>query len=659
MKFSYSLLKKFLPSLKGIGTVAELLPLHALEVESFTGDMIDIKITANRYSDASSHWGIGKMLSAILDAKFDEPSLASMKPKKQLNRFDLKISDKEKCSRYSGLYAEIKNVGESPKWMQDILISCGLRPINGIVDLMNYVMLEVGQPLHAFDADLVSAGIDVRRGISGEKIQTIDGAEYSLSGEDLVIADSRGPLAIAGIKGGKRAEINKQTKRIIVEAASFEPVGIYKTSRRINLITDASGRFAHGLSGTLVERAIQRTAQLLKEVYGATIGDWVDLNYQKSAKVLIKFDIKKFNHLTGMALSEKQALDYLKRLDFAIKGKMVTPPSDRTDITRFEDLAEEIVNLHGYNNLTAIAPMIGLRASGQEDLIALKDQARRVLTGFGLSEVYNYSFVSEKDLIRYGELTAWKTVHVANPVSSDLALMRPWLGINLVKNLEHNLKFHDQVRIFEIGKTFNDIQGKVSEELVLGMAIAYKKGSPTLELKGLAEQLLERLGLTDYFTRDLDTDIRFLNHGESLIIESDHQILGYVGSVKADLPASGGLKMAVAEIYLEKLLKLIVGEKEFLPLPKYPNVMRDISLLVKSTERVGPIQDLIENASHLLEDVDLVDWYEDESLGMEKKSLSFRLVFRSDKKTLTDEEVGQEMAKIISELKAKFELEVR
>ncbi len=653
MKFSYSLLKKFVPGLKGIGTVAELLPLHALEVESFNGDIIDIKITANRYSDASSHWGIGKMLSAILDSKFEQSALAGIKPKKQSNRFDIKISDKEKCSRYSGLYAEIKNVGDSPKWMQDILITCGLRPINGIVDLMNYVMLEVGQPLHAFDADLVSAGIDVRRANQEEKIQTIDGEDHSLSGEDLVIADSRGPLAIAGIKGGKRAEINKQTKRIIVEAASFDSVGVYKTSRRINLITDASGRFAHGLSGVLVERAIQRTAQLLKEIYGATIGDWVDINYQKPVKVLIKFDIKKFNHFIGMTLSEKQAMDYLKRLDFTIKGKMVTPPSDRTDISRFEDLAEEIVNLHGYNSLPPIAPMIGLRASGQEDLIALKDQVRRILTGFGLSEVYNYSFVSEKDLIQYGELTAWNTVPVANPISSDLALLRPWLGINLIKNLEHNLKFYDQVRIFEIGKTFNDIKGKVSEELMLGMAIAYKKGHPALELKGLMEQFLDRVGLTDYFTRDLDTDIRFLNHGESLIIESDHQILGVVGSVKGDST------MAVAEIYLEKLLKLVRGEKEFLPLPKYPNVMRDISLLVSSTQRVGPIQDLIENASHLIEDVDLVDWYEDESLGTGKKSLTFRLVFRSDKKTLTDQEVGQEMEKIISELKTKFELEVR
>lgn len=653
MKFSYSLLKKFVPGLKGAGAVSELLPMHALEVESFDGDMLDIKITANRYSDASSHWGIGKMLSAILNSKFEVPSLDSIKPKKQSGRFDIEVSAKEKCSRYSGLFAEIKNVAASPKWMRDILISCGLRPINGIVDLMNYVMLETGQPLHAFDADLVSGGIDIRKANQGEKIQTIDGGDYSLTNDDLVIADSRGPLAIAGVKGGKRAEINNKTKRIIVEAASFDPVGIYKTSRRINLITDASGRFGHGLSGALVERAILRTAQLLKEIYGAQVGDWVDINYQKPSKVLIKFDIKKFQKLTGLELTEKQAMDYLKRLDFTLKGKAVTPSLDRTDITRFEDLAEEIVNLHGYGSLMAIAPMIGLRASGAEELIMTKDKVRQILTGFGLSEVYNYSFVSEKDLIKFGELSAWKTVPVANPVSSDFAIMRPWLGINLIKNLEHNLKFQEQVRVFEIGKTFNDVKGKISEELVLGMAIAYKKGQPALELKGLVEQLMDRVGLTDYFTRDLDIDIRFLNHGESLLIESDDQILGFVGSVKNDS------KMAVAEIYLEKLLKLVQGEKEFLPLPKYPNVMRDVSLLVSSSQRVGPIQDLIENASHLLEDVDLADWYEDESLGMGKKSLTFRLVFRSDKKTLTDEEVGKEMEKIISELKAKFELEVR
>ncbi|MEK7590273.1 MAG: phenylalanine--tRNA ligase beta subunit-related protein, partial [Patescibacteria group bacterium] len=395
MKFSYLLLKKLAPGIKDQKKFVEEFPLRAFEIEEIKDDAVDISIPANRYSDASSHRGIAVIMSAIFGGKIAEPKLAAIVKKNSSRKFGVKISAKNFCRRYSGLYAEISKVTASPKWVQDILISCGLRPINGIVDVMNYVMLEIGQPLHAFDADLLKGVINVRLAKNGEKMETIDNNVFTLTGQDLVIVDNSGPVAIAGIKGGKRTEINIHTRKIIIEAANFDATNIYKTSRRQNLFTDASARFAHGLSPISVEIAIKRAAQLLKELYGAKIGDWLDINYVKPAKTVVKFDIGRFNRLTGLNLKEKICFNYLKKMNFKIKGKLVIAPPERTDISIFEDLAEEIVNLHGYNKLSSEAPHIYLKTSGYEESIKFKDVLRRILIGFGLSEVYNHSFVGE------------------------------------------------------------------------------------------------------------------------------------------------------------------------------------------------------------------------------------------------------------------------
>ncbi|MDP3901821.1 MAG: phenylalanine--tRNA ligase subunit beta [bacterium] len=636
MKFSYVLLKKLAPRIESPKQLVEVLTAHAFEVEAADDKTIEIVIPANRYSDAASHFGMTKVVSAILNKKWSEPRPPKLNKKPRSKDFAIKITDKPLCSRYSGLYAEVSKIEPSPQWLQDILVACGLKPINNVVDVMNYVMLEVGQPLHAFDADLISGPINVRLSKRGERIVTIDLQSVACDGHQLLITDDKGPLALAGIKGGKRAEINSNTRRIIVEAANFNAASIYKTSRAVNIITDASLRFSHGLSPALVEKAIKRTADMLKKVCNAKVGSWLDIDNARHKAAIIKFDVDKFNNLTGLKLNQPTCLRYLKNLGFAVSGKLVKAPVERIDINIFEDLVEEIVNLYGYDKLPAIAPQIALIPSGMEDQLVLKDKIRNILIGLGMSEVYNYSFVNRQEALNDSKVWGGKPVSLRNPISSEFQYLRPSMYSQLLQNIKDNRRFYDEVRIFEIGKIFPE-EGR--EILSLGLALggSSKISSYFLELKGIAEALFQGLGLTDF---EMEPYL------DGLRVESDHKVIGFISG-------------QVAEFDVDKLVALASAEKEYQPLSRYPSVIRDVSFLIDRVVRMSEAQNLIENSSHLLVDVDLVDWYEDDKTTQDRKSLTFRLVFQSEDRTLTDEEVGKEIEKIISSLQEKYGVEIR
>jgi len=664
MKFSYTLLKKLTTKLPDKEEFVEKFNFHAFETEDVDDDTLEIAIPSNRYSDASSHWGIAKVAAAVFSGKAKDLSKGkALKSQLKNPAPAVKVASRKRSPRYMARYFELPRIPATPVWMREVLTASGIRPINSVVDIMNYVMLEVGQPLHAFDAEKIEGVIQVRLAKRKEEIRTIDGGEYKLSSEDLVIADDKGPLAIAGVKGGKRAEVVGYSKKIVVETANFDSIGIYKTARSINLFTDASIRFSHGMKPELTEIAMRRATELLKEICKAKVGDLTDINSTRPRKTVLKFDIKEFNKLTGLDLKEKQALDYLKRLGFGINGKLVTVPPMRSDIERMADLTEEIVNLYGYEKLPTTAPLIPLSPAKKENKVLIKDKAREVLRGFGLDEVYNYSFVSRKDLTKYGDPKWWGAVPLRNPISSEFQYLRPSLSIWLLRNIESNLRFYDEVRVFEIGKEFIEKpfggaqgkEGKMKEGLTLGIALGSKKGSSTiLELKGLIDQLLRSLGLVDYFFSEETWDIRYLEADTTLRIESgDHHVIGRLGA------AVGDKGFSFAQIDLDELTPLIAKEKEFLPLPKYPSIIRDLSVAVDADRRVAEIQELIEHSSQLLEDVDLADWFEDSHhVGAGRKSLTFRLTFQSENRTLTDKEVNEEMKKITSAL-VEVDAEIR
>lgn len=679
MRFSYTLIKKLVPLVKNKKQLIDLLNEHSFEVVDADGDSFEVSLPPNRFSDAASHWGIAREISAILGGNFVFPRFNAINTAKSAGNFsEVEIKDKKLCRRYAALSFKNIKIQPSSKWIQKILKDCGLRPINNVVDIMNYVMLETGQPLHAFDADKLTGGIFVRRAKNNESIETLDNAAFKLNSDVLVIADKKFPLAIAGIKGGKKAEVNQGTKNIIVEAANFDGPNIYKTSKLLNLKTDASLRFSHGLSPALVGLGLSRAKELLEKEVAARLEAFYDSRPDKPIKKIIEFDVEKFNRLIGINLNERQAVDYLKRLGFAVsksksyklKAKssfLVEVPLIRQDIENFEDLAEEVCRLYGYNKIKPTAPEVAIKIAEVEDVIAFNDQLRSIMTGFGTSEVFNYSFVSKNEAlsgdlpVRQAGLPAdrqvfgGKAVELLNPVSSEYEFLRLNLANGLLKNIKDNLRFFGEARIFEIGKVFKN-NGSVSEGWRLGIAIGSKNKETFFELKGLVSELLKKAGLVDFFMRDSGKKPGFLQNDGALMIKSDNLIIGYLGKAIE----SAGVHVSVCELDLNKLLELVEGELEFRPLPKYPSVMRDISVLVSRDIRIGEVLEAMNSPEiKYIDDVDLIDEYFSDKLGGSRQSLTFRIVFRSDEKTLEDKEADKELGKIARILKEKFGAEIR
>ncbi len=662
MKYSYSLIKKFAPGKYTKEQLMKALNTYSFEAVDFGGDVFEVANTsiAHRFSSGASHLGVAREAAAIFNTKYIDPTLGKLNfDYKDKGIFKVNIKEKVLCSRYSATYVTDVKVGPSPEWLKDILETCGLRSINNVVDIMNYVMLETGQPLHAFDADKVKGGIIVRKAKKGEDIETIDGNKFKLSDDVLVIADEDRPLAIAGIKGGKYSEVSLKTTRLLVESANFESVGIYKSSRKLNLRTDASISFSHDLSPELVGLGMKRALMLLKELCGAKIYKIEDIYPKKQPKTVIKFDLEKIEKMIGVKIKKAEAQKILSKLGFTISRNLISVPPLRNDIEIIEDVAEEVARFKNLNELPAIAPKISMSAGVEEDLVLIKERVRKYLSAVGYSEVYNYSFVSEDKLgIAPCEVFGIKKpVKLANPLSVDFAYLRNSLSPYLEKNLNDNLRFFDEVRVFEIGKVFgNDSVDeenlKVSEKAILGIGV-YSKDA-FLELKGVIDGLLANLGLVDWFMSDLNLENNLLESREALRIElGDHSVVGYLGILKS---AKNG---AVLELDLEKISKAVMEEKEYEPLSKFPSIDRDISMLVSSRIRVGDILEIIQKADpEHVNDVDLMDFYEDEKFG-DKKSLTFRIVFQANDHTLTDAEVDREMEKIIKFLKDEAEAEIR
>ncbi len=655
MKFSFALIKKIAPGKYTKEALVEKLNLHSFEAVDIGGDILEIAVTPNRFSDASSHIGIARETAIIMHVPFRDPGAAPLQfSHKDTGVFGVNVKNKKSCPRYMAAYVYDVKIGPSPAWLKESLEACGLRSINNVVDIMNYVMLETGQPLHAFDADKVKGGLVIRNAKQGESIQTLDNQKFDLDPDMLVIADADKSLAIAGIKGGKASEVTLSSKRLLIESANFRSSDIYTTSRKLGLRTDASVRFSHTLSPELAARGMKRALMLLRDVAGAKIHMPIDVYPKKQSKEIIALDMEKIQTIVGAHFKGAETAALLKKLGFTIKGKKVEAPLLRMDIQNIEDVAEEVARFKGYENLIAQPPKIALGVAEEEELITLKDQTRDFLTSAGYSEVYNYSLVSESDCNRSPAIIRRRegaVVRLANPMSVQLEVMRDSLASGLVKNLKDNRRFYDEVRVFEIGHVFQEVKNAIEEKTVLGAALAAKNG--LLEMKGIADMLLSRLGITDYALLPYDNADGYLKPLEALRVEVDGAQVGYLGSLS-------GMPGALMELDMSMLMGEVDAEREYAPLAKYPAIARDLSLLIDQEVRVGSLMDFIQQVNmKLIENVDLVDWYEDEKLGDNKKSVTFRIVFRSDERTLTDAEADREMAAITKAVIDKFDAETR
>jgi len=680
MIFSYNWLQSFFKKkLLKPEKLAEILTMHFAEVGELKKEgkdfSLNIDIRPNRSADCFSHIGVAGEISAITGFKFLNP-VSKIEENKELKIKDfvkVEVKTSGDCRRYTSRVVVGVKVGPSPQYIRKILKVCGLRPINNIVDIMNYVMLETGQPLHAFDGEkLEGKKIIVRFAKNGEKIITLDGEKYDLDNEVLVIADVEKPVAIAGIKGGKFPEIDEKTNIVILESANFNPKTIRNSSKSIDLKTDASLRFEHGVDPNLTEIAIDRAAFLIQKIAkGKVLQGKIDIYPKKVLSGRIKLDLDYVKNLLGILIPEKEIKNILEKLGFKVSGSRILNievPTRRLDVLTQEDLIEDIGRIYGYQKIPTIFPLASLIPPKRNLNIFWEDMVRDILKEMGFNEVCNYSFISEKDaeILNYkkGEL-----IELENPLSFDYQYLRPSLIPNLLKNISYNQKNFREIKIFEIGKIFRKTlvkkyTQKPSEKLMLAGALT---GDAFYQVKGVIDSLLNKLGISDvcyneYRPTPEESKLCFWHLKKCAEIKIGREEIGFLGEISSNVSDDFKVekKVVVFDLDFEKLSNLASEENEYRPVSRFPAAVRDISLLIPRFTKIEEVLKKIYRAGgDLIRDVDLFDIYEGEEIEEGKKNLAFHIIFQSEDKTLSSQEIDQLQDKIIKTLEENSEWQIR
>lgn len=676
MKFSYNLLKKYTDIKLTPEKLAELLTAHSFECavsEKTGGDVIlNIDILPNRTHDALSHYSLAKEIAALtgkpikkLNLKFSED-----RKNKPNNFISINVVEKQLCPRYIVKVITDIKIGPAPKWLQDELVKFNINPHNNIVDILNYAMLEIGQPMHVFDYErLEGKKIIVRKAERGEKINTLDGGQYDLDESVLVIADGIKPVAIAGIKGGLETGVSEKTTTIVIESANFEQGGISKASKNLGLNTDASIRFAAGIDPNLTELGLNRVCALIQEIIPGSkiIGGTIDIYPKKSKPRNIKLNLEYLNKLIGEKIKPEFTKKTLESLGIKIFAKsknsfLTAIPTERLDLEAEEDLIEEVARFYGYENLVGKMPIVAMTIPKKNDANIAINKARNILASIGFSETYNYSFIGEKEKDNGNEN---QLVEIQNPVSEDFKYLRPELSFGLLKNIKNNFRFSGEIKLFEIGNVFSS-QAKPKENLSLAGISAVKKdnevlsGAKFFEMKGDLDALFESIGVADCQYAPTVSG-KLWHPGRVARIERNNQILGIVGEVNPAILALLGIsgRIAMFDIDFDRLIKITNEEREFSPIPKYPAVVMDISILVDKEILTSEVLNVIYGADvKLVKDARLFDYYEGEKLSENKKNLAFHIVYQAER-TLTDEDIRREEEKIKNALIQELKAEIR
>ena len=682
MKISYNWLKEYVKSLPKPEKLADLLTIHSFEVENIEkigkDYILDIDVLPNRAHDCLSHIGVAREAAAITGLKFKVPGsrLSEDKNLKTSDFIKIEVKDRTECPRYTARVITNIKVESSPEWLKQKLKALDQKSINNIVDATNYVMFETGQPLHTFDYEKIEGKtVIVRKAKKGEKITTLDREKCNLDNNILIIADRRGPLALAGVKGGKKAEITNKTKTIVLESANFDIHAIRNTLRKTGIRTESSLRFEHGLDPNLASQAIDKLAELIREISeGQVAKGMVDIYPKKVLPQKIKLNLKKVESILGIKVSQQQIIKSLKSLGFEIDNSLkVTVPCFRQDIKIEEDLIEEIARLIGYNNISAQAPLGLLGITKLDEVFSVNNKIKTIFEGFGFTEVYNFSFVGENDLKKLG-IKSKDYLELENPLSLDLKYLHRDLLINLLKNVKDNLKSFagkEGIKIFEIGKIYRRETKQLKEEKMLTGLIAVQnereKGERFYEIKGAIDSLFNKLGVTDHWYDDFQatpewTEEIFWQKTGTAEVKVGNQEIGFIGEINPKILNKLNLKGIVVAFNLnfEKILKLAREELIYQPPSPYPAAVRDLAVLVYRGDRVADVLNMINDAGgELVSDVDLFDMYEGEEIPKAKKSLAFHIVYQSYEKTLKDSEVDKIQKRIIKVLESRRGWEVR
>lgn len=634
------------------------------------GDWIlELNVPANR-GDLTSHVGVAREVAAIFQQKFSLAHKQLPKPKKaDLGQLTLTIKDKKACPRYSALVIDRINIQPSPQWLQNRLRTIGIRPINSVVDVTNYIMADMGQPLHAFDYHKIAGPgkkMTVQAARQGEKVTTLDGTERSLTEGMTIIADEEQPIDLAGIMGGASSAINEHTTTIILQAAIFEAGVIRSTSRRLGHRTDAVSYYEKGIDPELPLRALTEAFHLLKEIDPhIELINTIDEGKKKVTPQNIIFDPHSVIRLAGVAIEDDGIMKILKNLDFEIapaadKKWKVTVPSFRLDLESEHDLVEEALRFYGYDTIVATLPQAKLQAQSFSPLITALPDIKRFLAGYGFYEVINYSFISDKWQQWVASRCSIESIRVSNPLSEEQRSMRTELLSGLLANTRDNLRSLDQLKLFELGKVYQGRPGmNIEEYWQLGGIIAAKqeeqRNNLFFELKETVQEFLRQ------FLQDAILFQSAKNPGEAIITYQDKNI-GRIFLLEKSILSFFDVEGAAAffELDIEAILELRDNKKPFTPYSDFPPVKLDIAFVVNKKHSFADLEKIIRKQGQpYLARVELFDRFEQKGDAADRQSLAIHLHFQSREKTLTLEEAKQLQEKITKALKKSFSVEIR
>lgn len=629
--------------------------------------VFDLEITPNR-PDYLSVFGIARLLSSIRNSQLKFHNL-KIKESGKDTTVKIDIRAKDACYRYTARIVKNVKIKKSPDWIKDRLEACGIRSINNIVDITNYVLLETGHPIHAFDYDkLEDSTIIVRFASKGEKLVTLDGVERKLDNNILVIADNKKPVALAGVMGGENTEVKENTEHILIESAYFVPHVVRKCSKTLKIMTESSYRFERGADYDAVEIASNRAAQLMQSEASGEVSELIDLKAKTIVPTEINLRVDRTNKILGTNLTENEITGFLKRLYFTVKKDanklLVTVPCFRNEVSREIDVIEEIAQIYGLNKINSVLPSIIMYPTVREKPEIIEDDIKDLLIGLDFYEVINSGFMDYRmvEVLMKDKINS--VLKIVNPLLNELNSMKITLLFGLLENARHNINNGvTNIKIFEIGNTFTS-DAKNTEKKSLGIIMTGLSSEKTwnndarkmdfFEMKGVVEIVFDRLFIKNYkFCKTGRTEIYNEN---STGINIDGREIGAFGELEDSVLKMFDIKEKVyfAEIALQDVIDYCSVSREFIGLPRFPGIKRDLAIIIKNNVESSSIIEYIKSVGgELLEKIELFDFYKGAQIPEDCKSLAFRFTFKSSERTLTDSEVNVIYNKIIETLKNK------
>ncbi len=627
----------------------------------------EFEITSNR-PDCMSIIGLARETAATFGREFTVPTALFETNNEDVSEYaSAEIKDDELCSRFVGRVVKNVKIAPSPEWMQRRLKACGIRAINNVVDITNYIMLEYGQPMHAYDLDNVEGRkIIVRHAEENEKLETLDDQPRVLNESMIVISDEKRAIGVAGVMGGANSEVTDNTTTVLFESACFNAAAVRRGAKSLGMRTDASALFEKGLDSENCLNAINRACQLMVELgAGEVVGGYIDVYPKKKVQTVLPFEPEKMNDFLGMDISEQEMTDILATLDFEVKDGKVYVPTFRGDIEGMADIAEEVARIYGYDRIPTTMMRGEVVAGGKTPKQRLADIVRDELAGSGLYEIITYSFIDPKEnsLVNIpADDTRNNFVRITNPLGEESSVMRTDLISSMMKTLRTNYaRRNAEAALFELGTIFTPVEGEQLPDETVNIAIGMYGNCDFYDIKGIVEGMLNRVGISNYEFK-ADTTNPTFHAGRCAEVTIGGKKLGTVGQISPKVCDNFKID---AEVYVAILDFELIAEKftfdtHCKDLPKFPAVTRDIAVTVNKSVPVGEIVKIIKGQNaDILESCELFDIYEGVQVGKDKKSVAYSITFRASDKTLTDDDVNPVMDKILKDLELKLDAQLR